>query len=212
MEYIKCRNGHRYDPSVSAECPECAKLAGHTVPLGATSFGPADDIGKTMPLSGGRDTVPVNPKNGNWADASDWKTAGNVSESYNPTMPLNYDKGGLNDQAARPVTGWLVCIDGPEKGKDYRLHDEYNYIGRTAKNDVVIPSDETISRERHAVIAYDTRGRMFFFAPANGSSIVRLNGRPTLQSVELKQGDRLEIGKCTFLFVPLCGENFQWED
>ena len=25
-------------------------------------------------------------------------------------------------------------------------------------------------------------------------------------------GDRIQIGKGTYIFVPLCGENFQWED
>ena len=33
---------------------------------------------------------------------------------------------------------------------------------------------------------------------------------PVLNTVELKAGDRLEIGSGIYLFVPLCGENFQW--
>ena len=30
--------------------------------------------------------------------------------------------------------------------------------------------------------------------------------------MELKNGDRIQIGKGTYIVVPLCGENFQWED
>ena len=37
--------------------------------------------------------------------------------------------GGLNvDGGVEPVVGWLVCIDGPSRGSDYRLHAGYNYI------------------------------------------------------------------------------------
>lgn len=211
MELKRCKNGHSYDPSITPECPECAAMAGHTVPLGATLDGPnsawgaPDPIGKTQPVRG--DTVPVNPQPAGWADADDYKTAGFVSDQYNPTMPVGYDSGS---SAIQPVTGWLVCVEGPERGRDYRLHTEMNYIGRSKSNDVVLSSDPTVSRERHALIAYDSRGKMFFFAPANGSSLVRQNGRPVLSTVELQAGDRLEIGSGIYLFVPLCGEGFQW--
>lgn len=212
MELKRCKNGHSYDPSITPECPECASLAGHTVPLvGVTmddpnpGWGAPDPIGKTQPVKG--DTIPVNPQPSKWADADDYKTAGYVSDQYNPTMPVGYEN---TNQVIRPVTGWLVCVEGAEKGRDYRLHSEMNYIGRSKSNDVVLSSDPTVSRERHALIAYDNRGKMFFFAPANGSSLVRQNGRPVLSTVELKAGDRLEIGSGIYLFVPLCGEAFEW--
>jgi len=212
MELIRCKNGHSYDPSITPECPECARLRGHTVPLEPPvhQAAPGEEIGKTVPVR--RDTVPVNPPVSHWAQATDYRETNRASDGYGPTMPVNYDKGGIHDQATQPVTGWLVCVDGPEKGKDYRLHEEYNYIGRSSRMDVCIAGDPTVSRENHAIIAYDTQGRLFFFAPSSGASIVRHNGRAVLNNVELKYGDRLQIGKGTFLFVPLCGENFQWED
>lgn len=210
MELIKCKNGHSYDPSITPECPECARLRGHTLPLDTSAYLPNDEIGKTMPLR--RDTVPINHQTAHWADTDDYRSASLASDGYDPTLPVNYDKGPLHDKAARPVTGWLVCIDGPEKGRDYRLHEEYNYIGRSTKMDVCIAGDPTVSRENHAIIAYDTQERMFFFAPSSGASIVRHNGKAVLSNVELKYGDRLQMGKGTFLFVPLCGESFQWED
>lgn len=215
MELRRCKNGHSYDPAISPDCPECAAMAGHTVPLvgtdmnyGPVDFGfgaPMDPIGKTQPIQ--RDTVPVNPQPSSWANAEDYKTAGYGADSYNPTMPLNMNSDNL---AVRPVTGWLVCVEGPDKGKDFRLHSDMNYIGRSKNNDVVLATDPTVSRERHAMVAYDNRGKMFFFAPANGSSLVRQNGRPVLSTVELKTGDRLEIGEGTYMFIPLCGENFEW--
>ena len=226
MELKKCKNGHTYDPAITPECPECASLAGHTVPLVGVSMTPpsnwgdpswpatgptggwggADPIGKTQPIERGG-TVAVNPTPGSWADAKDYVTAGVASDTYTPTMPV---KNSVEVGAVRPVTGWLVCVEGVEKGKDFRLHSDMNYVGRSKTNDVVLANDPTVSRERHAMIAYDNRGKMFFFAPANGSSLVRQNGRPVLSTVELKAGDRLEIGEGIYLFVPLCGEEFEW--
>lgn len=210
MTLITCRNGHRYDPSITSECPECAMMSGHTIPLVSDVFYSADDIGKTVPLR--RETVPLDPQVSQWAGAGEQKDEKPASEGYAPTMPVNYDKNGVSEKAAQPITGWLVCIDGPEKGKDYRLHDEYNYIGRSAKMDVCISGDPTVSRENHAIIAYDSQEKLFYFAPASGASIVRHNSKAVLSNVELKYGDRIQIGKGTFLFVPLCGEMFQWEN
>ncbi len=210
MQLITCKNGHSYDPSITPECPQCARMKGQTLPLDQSTNLTNDEIGKTKPIR--RETEPVINQSSHWADTDYYRDASNISDSYNVTMPINYDKGGLHDKAAQPVTGWLVCIDGPEKGRDYRLHEEYNYIGRSTKMDVCIAGDPTISRENHAIIAYDTQERMFYFAPSSGASIVRHNGKAVLSNVELKYGDRLQMGKGTFLFVPLCGENFQWEE
>lgn len=207
MEFITCSNGHTYDPTITPECPECM---GHTVPLDAPGFYGAEDIGKTVPIR--HDTVPVNPPTGNWANpANDYANPIGGKDAGMVTTPVNYDKGGVYAQAQQPVTGWLVCVDGPELGRDYRLHEDYNYIGRNHNMDVAIPGDSTISRERHATVTYDPRNRVFYFSPVTGASIVRHNGNVVMMPVELKAGDRIEIGKCTFLFVPLCGENFQWD-
>ena len=166
-----------------------------------------DTFGKTVPgvFEG---TIPVNPIPDNgYADPEASRPAHGGADRGMVTMPMDYRNANT---AIRPVTGWLVCIDGAEKGKDFRLHSDMNYIGRNPGNDVVLANDPTVSRERHAVVAYDARGKMFFFAPANGSSLVRQNGRPVLSTVELKAGDRIEIGEGTYLFVPLCGDDFAW--
>ena len=77
--------------------------------------------------------------------------------------------------------------------------------------DVCIPGDATVSRDNHAIIAYDTLERIFYFAPASGGSIVRVNGKAVLGNVELKAYDRITIGQSQFLFIPFCGEKYEWE-
>ena len=203
---------------------------GHTIPLtyddnsaaGVGSTMPINPVGggvgSTMPVDsnggwGAQQWNPTEPVNnfGGWADpAAPFGGAASAQGGYTPTEAVNYNKGGVFAKS-QPLTGWLVCIDGVEKGKDYRLHEEYNYIGRSPKMDVCIAGDGSVSWERHAIIAYDREERMFFFAPSSGGSIVRHNGRAVLNNVQLKGGDQLKIGNSTFLFVPFCGEHFQWE-
>ena len=142
------------------------------------------------------------------AESKDYMAANFAADSYAPTMMVNYQKDG-NGRGILPVTGWLVCVEGTSKGQDYRIHEEYNYIGRSNKMDICI-QDPTVSRENHAIIAYDTQEKIFYFAPAGGSSIVRVNKKAVLGNVELKAYDRLTIGQSTFLFIPLCGEQFEW--
>lgn len=243
MELKRCKNGHAYDPSITPECPECAAMEGHTVPLVGADMGAGldwgvppvmadppfgatgvtnpvngdpwggnggwistEEIGNTVPLHQG-ETQAVNPEPVAWASQDYYKEAETFNHGGGVTMPVGYKQ---EMGAVRPVTGWLVCVQGAEKGKDFRLHADMNYIGRSRTNDVVLASDPTVSRERHAMIAYDTRGKMFFFAPVGGSSLVRQNGKPVLSTVELKRGDRIEIGEGTYIFVPLCGEDFEW--
>lgn len=208
MELKRCKNGHSYDPAITPECPACAAMeAGHTVPLDIdNAWGGAEQVGKTVQIDRG-ETLPVNPQPEYWADAQDPGTGGFEPEEYTPTMPKDMTP---QPGACRPVTGWLVCIDGAERGRDYRLHGEMNYIGRSRVNDVVFSTDQTVTWERHALIAYDDRTQLFYIAPSNGSSIVRQNGRPVLTTSELHAGDRLEIGSSMYAFVPFCNEEFQW--
>lgn len=109
-----------------------------------------------------------------------------------------------------PVVGWLVCKTGVEKGKDYRIHAENNYIGRSESMDICIHGDETITRENHAIVTYDNIKGEFFFTPGMGRSIIRINGNVVLAPTKLNAFDEIEMGITKFIFVPLCGPDFTW--
>ena len=137
MEIMRCKNGHSYDPSITPECPECAKLnipnwnggmamGGETVPLDGRNNGMNMNgmgevpIGKTEPVynnqgyngyyngmgspNGGfiDKTEPVNVNNGmHWADANHYRETNYASESYAPTMPVNFQKNEKERGAKR---------------------------------------------------------------------------------------------------------------
>ena len=77
-----------------------------------------------------------------------------------------------------PVVGWLVCIEGKEKGKDYRIYGKNNTIGRDERSDICLKGDNAISRENHAKLAYDHKHNNFHIIPADGANPVYLNDDP----------------------------------
>lgn len=198
MEMKKCPNGHYYDASIHSNCPYCsgANNSGATLPLDnfAGGFGES----KTMPLTG-------------TGEEDSGKTM-SLKASMNEADP---DEGRTvalirEEKGIDPVVGWLVCIEGKEKGRDYRIHSDNNYIGRSDRMDICIRGDETISRENHAIISYDTVENKFFFSPGDGRAIVRVNMKGVFQTVELKPYDELTIGKTVVKFLPFCSEEFTW--
>ncbi len=124
------------------------------------------------------------------------------------TAPVSL--GGV--EGFSPVVGWLVCVDGPAEGTDYRIRAGYNYIGRSENMDICILGDNNIGRERHAMIAYDPQEKIYFFGPADGRSIVRKNDKMVMVPTELAAYDIVRIGSTKLMFVPLCGEHFNWKD
>lgn len=111
-----------------------------------------------------------------------------------------------------PVTGWLVCIEGPRKGKDYKIRAGKNFIGRADNMQIRIIGDNDISRVNHAVIIYDKKNRTTHILPGDSMGLAYLDGQAVYNPMELTAFSIIEMGKSQFLFVPLCGENFEWEN
>lgn len=110
-----------------------------------------------------------------------------------------------------PVVGWLVCVAGPERGRDHRLRVGFNHIGRAREMDICLARDETVSRQKHAAVIYDDRHNQFRVAPGEGRDLVYLNGDAVYAPTVLNAYDLLEVGQTKLSFVPLCGERFRWE-
>ena len=111
-----------------------------------------------------------------------------------------------------PVVGWFVCIEGPEKGKDYRIVAKNNSIGRSDKMDICIKKDDTISRENHARIAYDQKHNAFHLIPGDNANNIYIGGEPVYVPTKLKAEDVIELGETVLMFVPFCNERFVWEN
>ena len=130
------------------------------------------------------------------------------SQPFSPTVSIM--QAGENAAQTEPVVGWLVCIEGPMRGNDYRIHEGYNYIGREI-GDIHIRGDQTISRQRHAKIDYDSNGHQYFFSPDEGRNLLRVNDQTIRTPVELHDYDVITVGQTKLLFIGLCGEQFSWK-
>jgi len=122
------------------------------------------------------------------------------------TVAVDMKKVGID-----PVVAWLVCIKGPSRGRDYRVRSGRNGIGRSEAMDVQISGDDTVSRENHAFLVYEPRKRIFSIRPGDGRGLVYLNGDEVTQATDISAYDKIEMGETQLLFVPLCGEKFNWD-
>ena len=117
------------------------------------------------------------------------------------------------DPMADPVTGWLVVTAGPGKGRVCRLGNGVNSLGRGEGARVRIDfGDDGISREGHAVLTYDPRGRKYYLQHGGGVNLTYLGDDPVLTPTLLAPMQDISIGATTLRFVPLCGPDFDWQD
>lgn len=117
------------------------------------------------------------------------------------------------DPMADPVTGWLVVIAGPGKGRVCRLGNGANSLGRGEGARVRIDfGDDGISREGHAVLTYDPRGRKYYLQHGGGVNLTYLGDEPVLAPTPLAPMQVISLGATTLRFVPLCGPDFDWQD
>ncbi len=191
MPQIQCsRAGHFYDPEEHASCPLC--------PVAGLS----DLSGTTQPVSQPR---PASNYGVSSRTDSDAPTQGLKNLDEGLTVGVLKAKLGVE-----PVVGWLVCIEGPDRGRDYRIRAQRNFIGRDVRMDICIAGDDQVSKDTHATLIYDPRSNSFRIAPGDSHGITYLNNESVDTPMSLKPYDLIEIGVTKLLFVPFCGEAFQW--
>ena len=117
-----------------------------------------------------------------------------------------------NEIGIDPVVGWIVCIDGHHKGQDFKLKAEKNYIGRAPEMDICLEGDSAISRKNHAILAYNPKERIFMMIPGEGNGIVYVQNNAVFAPQKLENRHMIEMGTSKFIFIELCGKNFDWKN
>ncbi|SNS15147.1 Inner membrane component of T3SS domain-containing protein [Anaerovirgula multivorans] len=129
------------------------------------------------------------------------------------TPPDDFDiEDELLKEEIQPVCGWIVCVEGARVGKDYKIREGKNFIGRADDMDIQILGDNKISRRNHAIVVYDAKKRSYVLLPGDASGIAYLNDEAVYVPTPLSAYDVIELGKSKFLFMPFCGEHFEWDD
>ena len=113
-----------------------------------------------------------------------------------------------------PVVGWLVVIGGPGLGAFRPVYEGNNTVGRSPRQRIAIDfGDETISSEEQAYIRYDSVDRRFLLVPNLAkTNIVAVNDTKPTTAVELNAMDVITMGHTQLVFVPFCGQDFDWAE
>ena len=190
----RCPEGHFYDPTKHTSCPWCAlppdvEGGERTRPVaGPPPLPPAAVTGPPPP-------PPLPPK-----------------LPPPPPKPGATRRAGVEASGAKndPVVGWLVCLAGPDRGRDFRLHAEKNFIGRSPLMDVCVAGDESVSRDRHALVIFDPKKQVFWAVAGDASGLVYLNGDIVHSPTQMQRDDVLEVGQTKLVLIPFCGEKYSW--
>lgn len=185
MAIIQCPRGHFYNNKKNMQCPYCGQNEEETMTV---RLDPASSIQRDVL------NLMVDKKERYVEEFDDQKTISIFSKN----------KG--NDF----VTGWIVCVDGPEKGRAYELHYGFNRIGRNPQADIFLEEDRQITRGIHCSVVYEYNKNEFFLVPEEGN-LVYMQDDFIPRSVKLKTGDVFKIGGSEFEFIAFCRGERKWE-
>jgi pSer/pThr/pTyr-binding forkhead associated (FHA) protein len=133
-----------------------------------------------------------------------------VSVAAHPSRTVAAPLQGLVETPERLVVGWLVGLDGSTRGESFPLRTGRNIIGRGSQSDVVVPDEQASTH--HADLVYRPEQRRFLLMDHNSTNGTHVNGEEISSRVDLSQHDVIRIGRRKYLFQPLCGESFSWDD
>ena len=207
QKIISCPKGHYYDANRYESCPYCSSGSfSPTVDPFADNVGDSPDyggIGKTTDV-GGEDTY---EQYGNFGPTEIPQAKKRAAQSMSKTQFVDTSTPA---GAPVPVVGWLVAVEGPCRGTDYRIHTGYHYIGRE-DGDICIHGDNTISAEKDANVTYVPQTRKFYIAHEQGKNVLLVNDMPVIGGgMEIHSFDLITIGTTKLMFIGMCGEKFTW--
>ncbi|MGH9807352.1 MAG: FHA domain-containing protein [Terriglobia bacterium] len=165
-----CNNGHQMEDSWDL-CPYCQRT-------GYQSPRSADSAGKTR-----LDREPI------------------LQTASAPAQVTPRKTVLLSDVACKTaLVGWLVAMDGDQKGEDFRLRDGQNTVGSAPDSDVVL-HDQTISAKHASIRCKDGK---FFLSDLDSSNGTFINGlEECIARVEINDSDMLRLGAVTLKFKAL---------
>ncbi len=136
----------------------------------------------------------------------------NTSSDTNSRASAKVSGAAPVKKVSTPCVGWLVALGGAHLGTDFRLKVGKNFIGRNPQMDVALVEDKSVSRDRHAIVVYEPKAHLYLVQPGESSSLVYRNNEVVLTPMRLDAYDVITVGDVNLLFIPLCGEKFNWGD
>jgi len=134
------------------------------------------------------------------------KKGGTRDSDVEPEIADDEDAGEAKTQAINvaefddtqflPCVGWVVVMDGPQEGRDFRLVAGRNRIGTDADMEVVL-TDPYVS-SHHATIVYNDDG-VYQISDAGSTNGTLVNGKRSMQA-QIVDNDNLQVGHTALKF------------
>lgn len=201
---VQCTGGHWFDLSKFRFCPYCG------LPAAVAVQAPVQPAPPVMPPAPPAPPMmpPMPPVQNGYYPQTQTIYPAPAPAPYAAPAPAPV----AAVPAAKPPVGWLVGTSGPAKGKTYVIREGRNFVGSAPDMDIVLADDPDVSADRHAIIVYVPRLRSFFAQPGTSRELYYVNDQVVLETVGLNSGDVFEIGASKLSLLPLCGEQFGWND
>jgi hypothetical protein len=203
----RCDNGHFIDESWDL-CPYCpVESVEPDIPVvRPTRFGAAQEAQRPAPLppEPPRRPTAVPPATINRREPA----VALASEPVERTVAAQ-----KVDPMALPkrfVVGWLVGLNGSARGESFRVRIGRNVLGRDRRSDIVVNDDQASSH--HADLVFRPEERRFILMDHNSTNGTYVNEGEIEPRRDLVTKDILRIGSHKFLFIPLCDEEFYWDE
>lgn len=231
MRKALCVNKHYFDADRFNMCPICGSIDYQDLSIYSGNSSDPEQTEKPKKL---QDTEPAShisrkgdssqtpkedaeAKDGHDETVDDRDDTASLKDAIEKTgstsrkeLPKTITKWDLDDTT--PPVGWLVGIVGPHLGEAFACSSGRNRIGRADSMEIILSKDPEITRESQAVLVYEPNSRKFYIQAGESRGIVYLNEAPVISYSELQAYDKLKLGRSEFVFLPLCGEHFTWDD
>ena len=124
--------------------------------------------------------------------------------------PVEAPVSAPKQEETAPIVGWLVCVEGPEKGKDFRVYQKLNMIGKSERAGIRLRDEAGLPFPIWARLTYSADDNRCRISAISAGHVLH-NGKEIEEAVALSSGDRLVLGGCEYIFVALCGDSFRWD-
>jgi hypothetical protein len=197
----RCENGHFIDESWDL-CPYCpAENAEAEIPIVRPARG----------TDAPRRPTALPPPTGRVESPSHISPPSHIAAEAGPMeRTIAAQKIDAAAPAMRYVVGWLVGLSGTARGESYPVRIGRNILGRDRRSDIVINDDQASSH--HADLVFRPEERRFILMDHNSTNGTYVNDAEIEPRRDLALNDVLRIGSHRFLFIPLCKEDFFWDE
>jgi len=195
----RCENGHFIDESWDL-CPYCPAAQ------------PESDIAIVRPTRTPEAPQPVRRPTAVPPPSTAARAESPSHIAVAPPMERTIAAQKVDSSSApkRYVVGWLVGLSGTARGESFPVRIGRNILGRDRRSDVVINDDQASSH--HADLVFRPEERRFILMDHNSTNGTYVNDAEIEPRRDLAGNDIIRIGSHRFLFMPLCKEDFFWDE